>query len=190
MKRSGKATGLRPDFCFSRAIDIQPGWLKSRGINGLLLDIDNTITRWERQVVPPEELSWLIEIQAAGIACRLLSNGLARKKALVAKQTGIPHVSGYYIKPLRRSFRQGLKDLGLPANQVLMVGDSVVTDIIAANLAGLWTALVEPLSPVDFMGSKLYRLIEHLLRLRQAFIPAQDYRGNKNADSSGTNASA
>lgn len=183
MKLSGKATGLRPDFCFSRAIDITPAWLHSRGIQGLLLDIDNTITRWERRVVPPDELRWLEEIQAAGIACRLLSNGLARKKALVAKQTGIPHVSGYYIKPLRRSFRQGLKDLGLPASQVLMVGDSVVTDIVAANLAGLWTALVEPLSPVDFMGSKLYRLIEHLLRLRQAFLPAQDYRGNKDVDS-------
>lgn len=189
MKRRDKATGLRPDFCFSRAIDIKPAWLHSRGINGLLLDIDNTITRWERQVVPPEELQWLGEIQTAGLTCRLLSNGLARKKALVSKQTGIPHVSGFYIKPMRRSFRQGLKDLDLPANQVLMVGDSVVTDIVAANLAGLWTALVEPLSPVDFMGSKLYRMLEHLLRLRQAFLPAQDYRGGKEADSAGASVS-
>lgn len=177
MSRSGKSFGLRPDYCFTYALDISPEWLTAHGILGLLLDIDNTITRWEEIVVPAAEMEWLERIQAAGLACRLLSNGLARKKAAVAKQTGIPHVTGIYVKPMRRSFQQGLAELGLPASQVMMIGDSVVTDIYSANRVGIWTSLVEPLSPVDFFGTKFYRLMESLLRLRRAVCPAQDFRG-------------
>jgi uncharacterized protein len=177
MSRSGKSHGLRPDYCFSHALDIPPAWLEAHAISGLLLDIDNTITRWEEFVVPSAEMDWLRRIQAAGITCRLLSNGLARKKAAVAKQTGIPHVTGMYVKPMRRSFQQGLSELGLPASRVMMVGDSVVTDIYSANRVGIWTSLVEPLSPVDFFGSKFYRLMESLMRLRRAVCPGQDFRG-------------
>ncbi len=176
MSRSAKSLGLRPDYCFSHALDIAPAWLQAHAISGLLLDIDNTITRWEELVVPAAELEWLARIQAAGITCRLLSNGLARKKAAVTRQTGIPHVSGMYVKPMRRSFQRGLTELKLPASNVMMVGDSVVTDIYSANRVGIWTSLVEPLSPVDFFGSKFYRLMESVLRLRRAVCPAQDFR--------------
>ena len=54
-----KAHGLRPDFLFSRAEDISLDWLRARGIRGVLIDIDNTITRWELQSVPDGELAWL-----------------------------------------------------------------------------------------------------------------------------------
>jgi hypothetical protein len=176
MKRPRKARGLRPDFYFRRVLHITPAWLREQGIAGLILDIDNTITRWEQPVVPDAELAWLAAIQAAGIRCRLLSNGLPRKKAAVVRQTGIAHVSGVFVKPLRRAFRQGLADLEVPAGQAMMIGDSVFTDVVAANRLGIWTCLVDPLSPVDFLGSKLYRLLEDFFRLRRAAHPAHDYR--------------
>lgn len=180
MLPSQKSRGLRPDFCFNRATDIRPDWLNEHGFTGLILDIDNTITRWEEFVVPEAELAWLNCMLAAGLSCRLLSNGLPRKKSAVVKQTGIAHVTGIYVKPLRRSFRQGLSDLGLPPHQVLMVGDSVVTDIFSANRIGIWTCLVDPLSQIDFLGSKFYRLLENLFRLRRPTSPAHDYRRGVN----------
>jgi uncharacterized protein len=176
MKPLGKSRGIRPDYCFNRVIDISPAWLKERGFSGLMLDIDNTITRWEEFIVRENELKWLKRMQAAGLTCRLLSNGLPRKKAAVVKQTGIPHVTGIYVKPLRRSFRQGLTDLGLQPQQVLMVGDSVVTDVYSANRIGIWTCLVDPLSTVDFLGSKFYRLLENLFHLRRPAFPTHDFR--------------
>jgi len=186
-----KAGGARPDFCFSRAIHIKPGWLSNLKITGLLLDIDNTITRWEQRIVPDAELHWLNTLKDQGISLLLLSNGLAGKKAQVIAQSGLEHVSGYPVKPLPAAFRQGLIDLQLPANQVMMVGDSIFTDIIPANRLGIWTALVEPLGQVDFPGTKLYRLLEQLLRLRRPLNPAHDFRQlNENGEiSSSTPAS-
>lgn len=171
-----KSRGCLPDFCFRRCIEIKPEWLRAQGLQGILIDIDNTITRWERVEVPPEDQVWLESLQRAGLAIRLLSNGLAHKKDAVLRQTGIPLVSGPLVKPLPAVFRQGLSDLGLQPAAVAMIGDSVFTDIVGANKAGLWTILVEPLSPVDFFGTKIYRFFETLLRLRRPLDPQRDYR--------------
>jgi HAD superfamily phosphatase (TIGR01668 family) len=171
-----KARGLRPDFCFSRAEDISPEWLAQRGVRGLLLDIDNTVTRWEHKAVPEGEMRWLQMLREAGLGLRFLSNGLPHKLTSVIEQTGVVHVVGRPMKPLPHAFHRGVRELALPVEQVLMVGDSVFTDIVGANRAGLWTALVDPLSAVDFMGSKLWRLLEAILCARQPVCAEQDFR--------------
>jgi HAD superfamily phosphatase (TIGR01668 family) len=176
MNAGAKARGLRPDYCFSRAEDVRLDWLRERGIRGVLLDIDNTITLWERRQVPENEMAWLHGLRDGGIAIRFLSNGLPHKLAAVVDQTGIDHVDGRPMKPLGIAFRRGLRELQLAPHEVLMIGDSVFTDIVGANRVGLWTCLVDPLSPVDFLGSKFWRLLETLLGARQPFSVAGDHR--------------
>jgi HAD superfamily phosphatase (TIGR01668 family) len=176
MSAGVKARGLRPDFVFSRAEDIGLEWLGRRNFRGVLIDIDNTITRWELQAVPDGELAWLNRLRDAGIGMRFLSNGLPHKLAAVIQQTGMVHVVGRPMKPLPHAFRRGLRELDLPAEQVLMIGDSVFTDIWGANRCGLWTCLVDPLSPVDFIGSKFWRFLEGALGARQPVQPDGDCR--------------
>ena len=60
--------------------------------------------------------------------------------------------------------------------EVLMVGDSVFTDVLGANRAGLWTCLVEPLSRVDFLGSKFWRMLELLFGARQPHSADGEFR--------------
>ena len=62
--------------------------------------------------------------------------------------------------------------------EVIMIGDSVFTDIAGANALGIWTALVNPLGSVDFVGTKVYRGLEYLLRLRRPLDAKCDYRKN------------
>lgn len=173
---AAKSRHFRPDFCFRRCTDISPAWLTSLGIRGVLIDIDNTITRWESKAVPPEDQAWLARLAEAGFGIRLLSNGLAQKKSAVVGQLGVPLVSGRLVKPLPAVFRRGLGDLGLMPTEVVMIGDSVFTDIVGANKVGLWTILVEPKSKVDFVGTKIYRCFEALLNLRRPLAPGRDFR--------------
>jgi len=182
MSAAVKARGLRPDYLFSRAEDISLDWLRTRGVRGVLIDIDNTITRWELHAVPESELAWLNLLRDAGLGIRFLSNGLPHKLAAVIQQTGLEHVDGRPMKPLPHAFRRGLRELALPAEQVLMIGDSVFTDIWGANRVGLWTCLVDPLSPVDFFGTKFWRMLEGLLGARQPVQPAGDYRREMQQD--------
>ena len=171
-----KSRGLRPDFCFAHVADIPVPWLAKLGIRGVLIDIDNTITRWELLEVPEESHGWLKALAAAGIQCRLLSNGLAHKRKTVAEQTGIAEVGGALFKPLPGFYRCGLKQMDLKPAEVMMIGDSVFTDIAGANALGIWTALVNPLGSVDFVGTKVYRGLEYLLRLRRPLHAKCDYR--------------
>jgi len=176
MTATNKARGVLPDFCFNSVTQIRPAWLTHMGIRGLLIDIDNTITRWEQRIVHPAELAWLRNAASHGLSLRLLSNGLPRKLAAVELQTGLKHVSGRPVKPLPAAFRRGLRELQLEPSHVMMIGDSVFTDVAVANRLGLWTCLIEPMSDIDFPGSKLHRLLEKLLKLRRPADPHRDYR--------------
>jgi HAD superfamily phosphatase (TIGR01668 family) len=171
-----KSKGARPDFCFARAVDISPGFVLRLGVRAIVLDIDNTITRWESSEVEAEELNWLAALRQNGLGLRFLSNGLAHKVAKVVEKTGIGHAATHWPKPLAAAFRDALRDLQLPPEQVLLIGDSVMTDIASANHCGIWTALVEPISHIDFVGTKVYRFLEQRLNLRRPLLPGYDFR--------------
>lgn len=171
-----KSRGPRPDFCFTNAAEIPISFISALGVRAVVIDIDNTITRWESKQVGEAETRWLQELRRAGYALRYLSNGLAHKVAAVVESTGISHAATHWPKPLMPAFRDTLADLQLPAEQVLMVGDSVMTDIASANRLGLWTVLVEPMGQIDFAGTKLYRLLEKKLNLRRPLLAENDFR--------------
>jgi HAD superfamily phosphatase (TIGR01668 family) len=171
-----KSRFLRPDFCFRRIVDIDLDWVRSLGVRGLLLDMDNTLTRWEILEVPAEELAWLEQLERAGLKTRLLTNGLAHKRRRVADQIGISCVSTALFKPIPYVFSLGLRELELRPDETMMIGDSVFTDVMGANRVGIWTALVEPLSQVDFVGTKLYRLLETKSNLRRPLHSCNDFR--------------
>lgn len=141
-----------------------------------MLDIDNTITRWEESLVPEAELRWLQTMQDSGIQIRFISNGLHRKIRKVEKQTGLSHIRGRPLKPFPAGFRRGLQEMSLTPSEALMVGDSAVTDIAIANHLRIWTALVEPMSSVHFPGSRFWKIIERAFSLRFPATPQGEMR--------------
>jgi len=175
MTRSAKSRGPHPDYSFDRVTDIDPAWIKELGITGVMLDIDNTITRWEDHHVPAAELEWLQRLKGAGLACRLISNGIGSKRAKIVEQTGIPQSRGLAVKPMPAAFQKCLRDLNLPADKVLMIGDIVMTDILPANRIGVWTCLVKPLSHIDFIGTKAWRIMERAMKWRRPFTKEGDF---------------
>jgi len=56
----------------------------------------------------------------------------------------LPYISGAG-KPSRRKVRKAVDAMGLPVEQVGMVGDRLFTDVLAGNRLGLFTVLVEPM---------------------------------------------
>ncbi|MCB1186007.1 YqeG family HAD IIIA-type phosphatase [bacterium] len=175
-ERVQKSLGPRPDYTLDTITQITTGWLHLMQIRGLLLDIDNTITRWEEDQVPESELAWLHAMRDDSLQIRFISNGLDRKVRRVEAQTGLTHIAGRPLKPLPTGFRRGLEEMELEPHEVLMVGDSAVTDIAIANRIGIWTVLVEPMSSVHFPGSKFWQVIERAFSLRFPATPEGEMR--------------
>lgn len=150
---------LIPNYYYKSAADITPEFLRGCGICGLLLDIDNTLTRHNESGTSKEIALWLQELKDEGFAVCIVSNGKSRRVEPFANSLKLPYVHTSR-KPLRSGIFRALKILKLQKNEVCIVGDQIFTDIAGGNAVGLTTILVKPLSPVESYSIRLKRGFE------------------------------
>lgn len=136
-----------------------PAWLASRGIRGLLVDLDDTLLPAAAQGVEDSVYEWLESLVGAGVRVAILSNGERARVGAVAERAGVPALA-LAGKPFRYAFRRALRLLDLPPGHVAMLGDQLFTDVWGAKSAGLLAVLVEPLSPGKLPHTRLARRLE------------------------------
>ena len=165
---------LTPSLLVARVQDVSPHLLETRGIRAVISDLDNTLAPWRSEEFADEVLEWLEALRAADIGVCLASNThhFARLER-ISKKLGILYVPGNASKPRRRGLRKALSILGTTPGDTAMIGDQLFTDILAGNRLGLFTVLVNPLTPHEFIGTRLVsRTVERLvLRGRYKRLP-------------------
>jgi HAD superfamily phosphatase (TIGR01668 family) len=121
-------------------------WLQERGIEGLLLDVDNTLLAPREVALSDGVKVWLDALATARLPFGFVTNGRPGRVAVVARATGMPArpLAG---KPLPFAFAREVKRLGIERSRIAMVGDQWWTDVIGGAAAGLQTVLVEPMEP-------------------------------------------
>jgi len=160
-------SSLYPHFCFEKVEEIGVDFLRKNNISALILDIDNTLVRFGATELGESTRAWIESLKSAGIRMVLLSNGLQKRRLAISQNLGVPLVESFLPKPFPFGFRKAVKFLGVPEENICAVGDIVFTDILGANLIGVRTILVEPLSGRDFLGTKFWRFLERKLNLRR-----------------------
>ena len=65
---------VTPEYLFRSVSHITPEFLRSQGVRGLVLDVDNTLTGDESQTLDDEVRDWLAAMRAEGIALTIASN--------------------------------------------------------------------------------------------------------------------
>lgn len=115
--------------------------LYAQGIRGLIFDIDNTLVLHGTDSTPEVD-ALFHRLHAKGFKTLLLSNN-EEKRIL----RFIQNFRTYYIhdagKPRPEAYWKGLAVMELRADQVVVIGDQVFTDILGANLAGMASILVK-----------------------------------------------
>jgi HAD superfamily phosphatase (TIGR01668 family) len=152
--------GLQPDFQFFAVTDFDSAWLRANRIKGLLLDMDNTVVPWRGAEVTAAVLAWARELRAGGVKVCIVSN--SRYPAKVARVSAALEFPCLHRarKPGQGGFRAGQALLGLGAEEVLVVGDQLFTDILGGNRGRMRTCLICPISRPEFIGTQLLRLLE------------------------------
>ncbi|MCM0583333.1 YqeG family HAD IIIA-type phosphatase [Weissella diestrammenae] len=148
-----------PTWLVSAIYNLTPEQLKAQGIKAVLTDLDNTLIAWNNPDGTEELRQWLAAMAAAKIPVMIVSNNSATRIARVAEPLGLPFVSRA-LKPMTKELNLALKMLNLNANDVIMVGDQLMTDIWAANNVGVRSVLVQPLIETDQWNTKINRFIE------------------------------
>jgi HAD superfamily phosphatase (TIGR01668 family) len=159
-----KNRGLYADYQVKNIQEIPLEQLWQQGIRGLLLDVDNTLTAWRSMQVEQAVCYWLQQVAAAGFRVCILSNSDPDRVRPIGELLQVPVVYRAR-KPRRGGFLRACQQLGLPPEQVAMVGDQLFTDIWGANRAGLTSILTEIVDPREFWGTRyVARRMEKLVK--------------------------
>lgn len=145
-------------------LDINPSHLAGLGKKLVLIDVDNTIVPWRSEEIPDSSREWVEAAKAQGLELRILSNTRNPERLKrIAESLGVGYLRGKF-KPSRSMYLQALDEAGVHADQAVMVGDQLFTDVLGANRSGIDAIWVRPMTSKDFIGTKVSRLGELFAR--------------------------
>ena len=145
-----------PKCYLQSVLDITPDFLKSKEIQGLILDIDNTIMDIDKKFIDGLK-DWNKSLNDNGIKTIIVSNTSKKYKAENAsKILGVEYIM-FAKKPAKSGFLKGAKMMGLEPKNVASVGDQIFTDVIGANMCGMYSILVKLVDPRDLWYTGRYR---------------------------------
>lgn len=152
---------LRPKLMYASIHDIPLRQIYEKGIRGLIIDLDNTITEWNREL-SGEAVEWVQKAREAGLKICFVSNNSDQRVRQVAEQAGVPFVARAR-KPRRRSFLKAMAIMDTAGAETAVIGDQLFTDMLGGNRLGLLTILVTPINSREFIGTRLVRLLEKII---------------------------
>ncbi|MBR3570831.1 MAG: YqeG family HAD IIIA-type phosphatase [Oscillibacter sp.] len=135
---------LIPKRLYGRYDEITPETLSGMGVALLLSDLDFTLA--PKSVRRPDDRlkAWIADLKAHGIQFMIVSNNRSgRRVREFCAELGVPY-QGRANKPSRRGIRAALARSGVGAAHTAMLGDKLLTDVLAANRAGVLSLMVEP----------------------------------------------
>ena len=151
---------IYPSLYLDSVKNINATLLKKNNLSGLILDVDNTLIDYDRNLLDGVE-KWCEEIKREGIKCIILSNSNKKDKIEKVAQTLDLDYILFAKKPLKSGFKKALEKLELKPEEVAVVGDQLFTDIIGARGMKMFPILVKPVGKKDIFITKVKRPIEN-----------------------------
>lgn len=150
---------LTPDNMFASYRALTSAYLRERGIDVLIMDIDNTLAPYEQDLPDAHIKAWIGEMQAAGIGLAFVSNNNWERVELFNGEIGIPAFakSG---KPFGKTLRRVIKLYGSDAQHTAMLGDQLLTDVFAGKHIGATALLVPPIKDKTTAFWRIKRALE------------------------------
>lgn len=152
---------LFPDKHVKKVEDISYDELQRKNIKAILLDIDNTIINYEREIKEPV-VEWINKSKTYNIEICLLSNNTQKKVEEIANKLKVKYVysSG---KPAKKGYCRAMKLLNVKNTEIAVIGDQIFTDVYGGNRLNMHTILVEPIEVKDIWITKIKRPLENLV---------------------------
>ena len=153
---------LKPDLIYKGVQYIDLSELKKRGVEGILLDIDNTLIDYTKKL-SNEIIKWVNDAKSQGFKLCILSNSNKLDKITkVADKLELEYIS-FAKKPSKGGYLKAADLLKLENNKIAMVGDQEFTDVLGANKVGRLAIYVEPINKKEYWYTKWKRPIESLI---------------------------
>lgn len=130
---------------FNNITDVSPAYLKERGIQGIILDIDNTLIGHNVPVPDEKTLSHLRFFEAEGLKLCVVSNNSYERVKSFSEKISVKYFVYDALKPRARGYNLASEEMQLPMEKIAAIGDQVFTDVWGARRAGCFAILTKPL---------------------------------------------
>ncbi|MEN1969330.1 YqeG family HAD IIIA-type phosphatase [Lentibacillus sp. N15] len=148
-----------PDDHVKSVFEIHPDLLKQKGIKGIITDLDNTLVAWDVKDATPEIIQWFKLMEEHHIKVTIISNNNEERVKVFSEPLAIPFICSAR-KPLGRAFKSAAKNMNLNKEEIVVIGDQLMTDVLGGNFAGFHTILVVPIVQTDGKITRINRKIE------------------------------
>ena len=135
---------LVPDRLFDRYGEITPEYLRDQGITLLLSDLDFTLAAKSTRRPDQNLRDWIALLKENGIEFMIVSNNRSGKRVTeFCADLGVGY-QGHAGKPSTRGLVAAMERAGRDKAHTAMLGDKLLTDVLAANRTGVLALMVEP----------------------------------------------
>jgi len=153
-----------PDIYQKNIYEINYKKLKEKGIKCILFDLDNTLIKpvsFAKGIKKPSPnvIKLLEKLKKMGFKLIIFSNGMPGKTKKYGELTET-EVRYRMKKPSTKGFEEVMQTNNYKPNEIIIIGDQMITDIKGGNAAGITTALVRPITRQEFIFTKINRIKE------------------------------
>ena len=151
-------------FAHAQSIyEIETTFFLNNGVKLLLIDLDNTLDSY-RLYEPTEKAYALIKrIKEAGITPIIVSNNRGKRVNTYANLLNVECIASAH-KPFSRRLRNFLKGKDAKLEETMLVGDQLITDVLAAKGAHIRVVLTEKIVKEDQFTTHFNRLLDRPIR--------------------------
>ena len=157
-----------PTIYKETVFDIDYIKLYEKGIRLILTDLDNTLVSYMDNEVNERLLNWVEDRKRDGFEIIIISNNSSETRVKqFANKLGVDYLSRA-MKPLKFGFKKVLKKASrkYSPNEVVAIGDQLMTDVFAANRMNFTSVLVKAVDrKTEKWTTKFNRILEtHVLK--------------------------
>lgn len=148
----------KPTMYYKDIHSINYDKLKKDGIKCLVFDLDNTLGLLD-DIKCPEKTKKLIQKLKKDFLVLIMSNSRKKRIEPYANDLGVDAIT-FALKPLIHGHRKLKKKYNLKKEEMVIIGDQIVTDIVSGKRFKIKTILVDPLGEKDLKITSINRKIE------------------------------
>ena len=151
-------------FAHAKSIyDIDPKFFVKHGVKVLFIDLDNTLDSYKAFHPKADAIGYIKRLQDCHITPVVVSNNKGKRVSSYANGLHIDYVWGA-MKPFPKKLRQEMEKRGLKEDEVMFVGDQMMTDVLAAHNAHIRVILTEKIVKEDQWTTHINRLFDRPIR--------------------------
>ena len=140
---------LLPTIITEELTDLTPELLHKKNVSLLMMDFDNTIVPYTRNIPTEKMANWLAAMNDSDIRLCVVSNSKRDRVKIFCRQYGLNCIT-HAKKPFTKGINACLTKFNVPAANAALVGDQIYTDTLGGNAAGVTTILVKAIDNHNF----------------------------------------